>query len=232
MRVFTHAMVWAMLFSVETALAAQLTFDLRWRDTGTSTLPFNSIGEISANTGNGCPVIGGSGNLDGYRLDVVVTAIVPFSASVTTLGWSAADSGMTLRTPLPTPSFASGTVGSLSPVSPDYRTVAECPLTNCDTAVGSIGGLGLSNVAAGTYTVGSLSFDLTGIGVDAHEIQTFFITGVDGVLSISGMSTTYLSTELNGAVVSIVPEPGIASLPGLGLSVLGARQKARPRSLG
>ena len=221
-----YGIICALLFSVETAVAAQITFDLQWRDTSTSTLAFNSIGEISANTGNGCPVIGGSGSLDGYCLDVVVTATVPFSASTATLGWSTADSGMTAPSP-PSRAFETGTYGSsFIPVYPAFRASTECTLTNCDTAVGSFGSISLSNQPTGTYTVGSLSFDLTGIGVGTHEIQPFFVSGVDGAVNAS---YTYLSTEFNGAVVNVVPEPETALLLGLGLSVLDARRKTWPR---
>lgn len=207
---------------------AAVSIDLIWANSGTGTLTFAGGSPPTANTNGGCVATPGNGNnYDGYCLNIVVTSAEPFALASTTLGWSAGDSGIAAAA-IPGKSFAPGAVGTFGAVTPNPQSAAECTLTNCDTAVGSFGGLSLTNIAAGTYTIGSISFNLTGAAIGTNNIQAFLRSGIDDALNATGAS---IPLTVSGAtlIINAIPEPGTASLLGLGIVglVLAGRRRNR-----
>ena len=79
-------------------------------------------------------------------------------------------------------------------------------------------------LGAGTYTVGTLVFD-TGSAVGLINISSFLLGGFDGFLDSTGGAVG--AVQLNGATLFVVPEPGTASLLGLGLLGLMAASRQR-----
>ena len=203
---------------------AAVSIDLIWASTGTGTLTFPAGSPPDANAGGGC--ISKTGPLDGYCLNVVMTASEGVAGAAVTVGWSAADSGIA-AVAIPGKAFVLGSVSTFGPVTPNPASIADCTLTNCDTAIGSFGGLSTTNIPAGTYTIGSISFNLTSLAAGTSNIQNFLRSGIDGA---TNATPTTLQLATNSAVIiNAIPEPGTASLLGLGIVglVLAGRRRNR-----
>merc|ERR1712000_437664 len=117
---------------------------------------------------------------------------------------------------------------ALSPTGPAYRSTGECSVLGCDKVIGSVGAVAGSDAgAAGTWTLGSANFDLTGTVVGTHEIENFWRENIDGIGNTT--SDLPLTTPLASGYVTVVPEPGTVSLLGLGIVglVLAGRRRDR-----
>ncbi len=211
---------------------AAITLDMIWAAPasvggGTPTLSF--VGTPDANLGGGCKKIH-VGQQDGYCLQLILTIDVPWAAATSNFGWSEAGSGMA-NTNVADYSFGFNNplkALALSPTGPIYRMTNECSVVGCDKVIGSVGAVAGSDAGtAGTFTLGSVNFDLTGTEVGTHEIENFYRVGIDMIMNTLG--------ELPGTgpgssgYVTVVPEPGTVSLLGLGIVglVLAGRRRDR-----
>jgi len=96
---------------------------------------------------------------------------------------------------------------------------------NGDT-VGAFGGLSLSFVPAGSYTLGDITFT-AGSATGSFAINPFQRAGVDDWLDASAINV--VTPTLVGTTLNVIPEPGTAALLGLGLVGLiavGRRSRA------
>ena len=208
--------------------SANYTIDLIWSDTGTATLTLSPGDPSVGPVGGACA--GGflyDGSATGRCLEVRLTATAPLTAALVTLGWNTAASGLQVdHVGLKSHGIygASGFAGA-SPTQPTVAGTANCAGLGCDTAFGSFGGVTGAPLVAGSYTIGSINFDTSGTLVGVHNILVFLRTGIDGV---TDRKFNVVPVQLNGALISdAIPEPGTASL--LGLGVLGLCAIARRR---
>ncbi len=231
MRRIAFSIIAATCFIAGSAGAA-ITLDMIWAAPasvggGTPTLSF--VGTPDANLGGGCLKFG-VGQQDGYCLELILTIDVPWAAATSNFGWSEAGSGMA-NTNVADYSFGFNNplkALALSPTGPIYRMTNECSVVGCDKVIGSVGAAaGADSGAAGTWTLGSVNFDLTGTVVGTHEIENFWRDGIDDIINTVG----HLPGGAPGAsgYVTVVPEPGTVSLLGLGIVglVLAGRRRNR-----
>ncbi|MCP4241311.1 MAG: PEP-CTERM sorting domain-containing protein [bacterium] len=96
--------------------------------------------------------------------------------------------------------------------------------------IGSVGAVAGSDAgAAGTWTLGSVNFDLTGTVVGTHEIENFWRENIDGIANTIG-ELPGTGPGASGYVTLVpIPEPGTVSLLGLGIVglVLAGRRRNR-----
>jgi hypothetical protein len=219
--------VGAVMFFFAGNAGANYTIDLIWADNSSATLTVSpgdpTVGATAGPCSSGFLY---NGSATGRCLIVRLTAAVSLTASITTLGWDAATSGLAIDH-IGLRSFG-GFGGSFAPAAPVFPKVAgtaDCSPA-CDTAFGSFGGLSASAFAGGVYTLGSINFDTSGVLGGSHDILNFLRTGVDGTTNKKFIASP---VQLNGAILNVVPEPGTASLLGLGIMGLvlaGRRRKA------
>ena len=207
--------------------SASYTVDLIWADTGTATLTILPGDAAAPSSGNLCTdgASGLNGAGAGRCLLVRLTATAPWTASISTLGWNAASSGLAhdwtgFRSH---GQFVANPTGGAGPTPASALTTNCAPA--CDTAWGSFGSLAAGPIGAGTYIYGSINFDTSGVLAGSHSILNFLRTGVDGATNKSFVPSPVF---LNGATLNVIPEPGTASLLGLGIMglVLAGRRKA------
>jgi hypothetical protein len=231
MRRIAFSIIAATCFIAGSAGAA-ITLDMIWAAPasvggGTPTLSF--VGTPDANLSGGCKKLG-VGQQDGYCLQLILTIDVPWAAATSNFGWSEAGSGMA-NTNVADYSWGFNNpmkALALSPTGPAYRSTGECSVLGCDKVIGSVGAAaGADAGAAGTWTLGSVNFNLTGTLVGTHEIENFWRDGIDDIINTVG----HLPGGAPGAsgYVTVVPEPGTVSLLGLGIVglVLAGRRRNR-----
>ena len=233
MRRIAFSIIAATCFIAGSAGAA-ITLDMIWAAPasvggGTPTLSF--VGTPDANLGGGCKKIH-VGQQDGYCLQLILTIDVPWAAATSNFGWSEAGSGM-VNTNVADYSFGYNnplTALGLTHINPAYRSTGECSVVGCDKVIGSVGAAaGADSGAAGTWTLGSVNFDLTGTVVGTHEIENFFRENIDGIGNTIG-ELPGTGPGASGYVTLVpIPEPGTVSLLGLGIVglVLAGRRRNR-----
>jgi hypothetical protein len=95
-------------------------------------------------------------------------------------------------------------------------------LAGCDHRFNSFGFLVNPSAGSGiTYTAGTITLDLTGATPGTYTIVTYVTSGVDG-------PNDNTNNPHNSAILTIIPEPGTASL--LGLGMLGLVMAGRRRN--
>ena len=188
--------------------------DLIWADSGTPTL---EVTYPDTNPG-GSPCHPRAGAQAGYCLTVRLTATETFRYASTSIGWNANSSGIAVSF-LPPKSQGPGMgLGAKTPNSPS--TTAACAGAGCDTSAGSWGGGRTSIIAAGTYLIGSITFDLSAAANGAHTILNFPRSGIDGLQNGQG-PVLFLPVQLNNATLQVGPldsdgEDPSPSVPALG----------------
>ena len=211
------------------------TIDLIWSVNG---LPYLNISPNDPTAANSGACAGGfrATITTGRCLEVRLTADAIFKAAVVSIGWNSASSGLRLggTGDLSFGQFGSGPLG-LGPTAPNVAGTGDCaglvgPVSGqgCDTAHGSFGGATAGIVAPGTYTIGSINFDTSGVSVGLFDVLAFLRTGVGGVVDKQGNAAP---VQLNGAVIDVshgppIPEPATAALLGLGLVALAVSRRA------
>lgn len=222
MRSFAVALVASLFLFVGNANASY-TIDLLWADNGTPTLTVTPGDGTAANVGS-CTTGFFSTETGGRCLEVRLTASSSFKAAIITLGWDNSTSGLVVGQvgSKSFGAFGSGPPG-LGPVLPKVAGTADCAPA-CDTAYGSFGGATAGTTGAGVYTVGSINFDTSGVLAGLHNILNFLRTGVDGAVNKGGSPAPI---QINGAILNVIPEPGTASLLGLGIMGLVAAGRSR-----
>ena len=224
MRNVAVALIASMVLFAGTA-SANYTIDLIWADTGTATLTVLPGDAAAAAGGDLCSTGFISAAGTGRCMLVRFTAAATFKASISTIGWNTAASGVTVD-------FAAnrsygqwnGLGLSLAPVLPKVAGTVDCA-PGCDSAYGSFGGATAGAIGAGTYTLGSINFNTSGALAGVHSFTDFFRTGVGDV--VNGKGVPGQTVQVNGAILNVIPEPGTASLLGLGIMglVLAGRRR-------
>jgi hypothetical protein len=106
--------------------------------------------------------------------------------------------------------------------------IGDCTAFGCDNAIGSFGGVNSVAQDPGTFVIGSINVDTSGSLAGLQELINFLRSGVDGVTNKKLVASP---VEINSAFLNVtpIPEPGTASLLGLGIMGLvlaGRRRKA------
>ena len=197
--------------SVSGSASASFTIDLIWVDSGTGTL---TVGAAAPGVSNCHPR---AGTQTGRCLQIRLTAAESFRWATTTLAWNAW-TGIAASY-IPNKSFAPGALGDALAAFPALSSYCAPADPGC---VGSFGGGTPGSVAAGTYIVGSISFDLSGAfpaipgTFVTYTVQNFFRDGFDGILN---SNMTFVPVQLEDAKLILAPQQGTASLLGLGIAV-------------
>jgi len=193
---------------------ASCTIDLIWADSGTSHVSFDVPSLNSTDPGTLCRTGARSNAGDGRCLLVQLRAAEKFTSAIVGLGWDAATSGIGIGVDF-VPELSFGRFGGngatgMGPTSPAIRNPIDC-VPACDTAWGFFGGESVAAVAQGTYIIGSVNFDVSGIFGGLHSVVGFLTPGVGG---ITDERLDPAPVQLNSATIEWVPEPGSAALLG------------------
>lgn len=220
MRAYRAGLVALIVFVLSAGSAsASYTLDLIWADTGNSHIDLESPGDPTApSSGTLCHTGARSGAGAGRCLLVRLTAEAQFTAAIMTLGWDAASTGLAIDF-APFRSIgqfgASGIPGAAG-VSPSPASSSGCS-PQCDSAFGSFGVVSAAAVPAGTYVIGSVNIDTSGVLPFADVILAFLRPGID---KVTDKNFAVAPVQLNPATLFIAPEPGTAALLGLGIFAL------------
>lgn len=224
MKPYRPALLVAALLFASASAHASYTIDLVWSDTGTPTLTV-SPGDASA-TSNGTPCETANAPAQfGRCLEFRVTAAAPFSAALVELGWNQTTSGLDVAR-IPARSFAVASIPGFTPATPTDQSPVPCN-PPCQRLIGPFGGtralIGGSDAPAGSYRIGSILLDASGllVGGGPHVLT--------GSLASSFLDKkgNPVPVQLNGAIIAIIPEPSTAALLGAGLLSLLAATRSR-----
>jgi hypothetical protein len=186
-------------------------------------LEFQSSGGICTAGSASCTAEVG----DTVLLDVIMVMNVNRNANNTSVGFDLSSMGLsntdvtadTFQFGTTTPSTLNGVVwggpGSQDNTAAANVVDAECntALAGCDARYSSFGYIHTVSLGAGmAYTAGTISIDLTGANTGTWTIATYVRTGVNA----PGDNTANPHMDAFLTIVPI-PEPGTASLLGLGL---------------
>lgn len=223
------AAVAACLFVAGSAGAA-MTVDLVWLDNSATTLTVSA-----GDTGNhACD--GFNNSAAGRCMKVVLTVDESAFLSQQSVSWSNSI-GLTAAHAAMFPKFQAIAVGKNSdPFGPFPN--AHFPTNGINNPVGIISSFAagvtaagadpnVTYLGAGTYTLGTIVWDVSSTVVGSHLIDNIIVGGLDGFIDSTGGIVNSIVT-LNTATLNVVPEPGTASLLGLGL--LGLLVASRRRS--
>ena len=206
--------------------SAQVTVDLVWRDSGTSSL----VVPVNDPSGAGCAELPGTGRcLDAVLINSIPMAIVSWS-----VGWDENNgvlaASVTGFTPFGVP--GGNFTALLFPVaivgpSPEC---AGSPIF-CTNTIGNVGGQATpfpaAALSAGTYTLATFRMDTSGVTATT-VFQAIERLGIDGFLDSSG---NIVAATLGSATLDVgaeaVPSLGAAGLTVLAASLLAAGALAR-----
>ena len=212
------------LLALAGSAAADATFSLRWRDTGSRSLailPGDAAG-------------GGQRQLDLYlEIDVLwaghgVTVAVPEAGGVSVDGIQLWDSSEVFGDSFfccdPSLTLDLASWPQLDGFSEAYSFISLMSIPH-----------GPPWAAPGEYLVGTLDVN-TSSATGAVEIESMFLAGLDGLLVDDGTGTevfsddaTFLNATLGTAQLFIVPEPATAVLLAGGLVALGITRRRSTR---
>ena len=227
-KVFSVALMATLACVFGLSANAGVTVDVIFQDTGTSALDV----PITSPTGTGCAFGGYSGGSvsTGYCMDVILTSthdmtVVSTSVSYDNTNGLAIASMYEWKGPIVSPGRIPTqcvNVGGLV----DQGGVIES--FDC--------GISFPNnppvLAAGTYRVGTIIWDATGGAISSNAISAVINDLFDGVGAVINGNVVFLGSGdivVNPGSLNIIPEPGTASLLGLGLVGLilaGRRSRA------
>jgi hypothetical protein len=217
------------LFTVGSA-SAGVTIDLIWAD-GSGTALTVSAGDTG---NNGCD---GFFNSTAGRCMLVVWTVDADGLFVgsNSVGWSNL-SGISATHAAFFPQFKNIPVGKASdpwgpfPSAHFPTNGINNPAARITAFTGAVQTAGatpsVTYLGAGTYQVGTIVWDVSGASAGTHIIAPFLESGIDGFLDSTNAQTN--APVLNAATLNVVPEPGTASLLGLGL--LGLLVASRRRN--
>ena len=209
---------------------AGVTIDVQFRD---ATVP-SGITISPGDAGTGCAFggYGGGSVATGQCMDVVLRSTFDMIVIATSLTYDS-DNGLAVGTLYawkgPIVAWATSRSG---PIPTACATVALSDMTNSIESFGC--NVNPPNnppvVAAGTYRIGTIVWDATGTVAGSETIAAYFRTGEAVGVIINGTPTSLIGSVVMGThILTIIPEPGTASLLGLGLIGLilaGRRSRA------
>jgi hypothetical protein len=208
---------------------AGATLDLIWANSGTPTLTI-SASPVQGDTG--CRGATGIAPQDGECLYIVLTLSEEITLSTTAVGWDDSNGLAALEYNVARPKLGIKDTNKDGNFSIDTFTALSSSIVGahpdclpCTDTVRNIGGappaqttFGASSppngtpVFPGVFTLGSIIWD-TSATFNSTVIDNFQRTGVDGTLDGTAGA---IAVVVNDALL-FIPEPGTASLLGLGL---------------
>jgi hypothetical protein len=227
-KVFSVALM-AFAFGLVQSANAGVTIDLHFRD---ATVP-TGITINAGDLGPGCLFGGYAGGsvASGYCMDVVMTSDHAFVGMAATVTYDS-DNGLAIGSMYewvgPVVGWSRGAPNAwCSPPGGLQDVGGEIRSFDCVVAPPAPP----PSVAAGTYTIGTIVWDTSGTTSGTEVIAAMINDLIDGVAAIiNGNVVTLTSADVvvGSHILTIIPEPGTASLLGLGLVglILAGRRRS------
>jgi hypothetical protein len=192
--------------------SAGVTIDLVWRDTSTAGLTITA-----GDAGATCTLTGANGGVvPGRCMDVYMIltgdTLTGFGVSVAyppVIGLTMNDGWQWFGTTFVDPQ--TGKTATFAPVTSHAMTAGGGVVTDMNGIVAPPNGP--PSLPPGTYKIGTIVWDASGVSAGSH-ILSAFLTLSDGFANGAHVLITPI---LHNAVLDVIPEPGTASLLGLGL---------------
>jgi hypothetical protein len=249
MRKILSVAVFACALMFAGTAGAGLTVDLIWQDTGTAaltlTVPVPNTGGPGSQCGHNQRLqadgLAGRCMHVQWTVDGAEGPLFFGSNSVSfTTGAGLQGLSASFLNACPAACSDAGINGSIAVGKGAFFTAFPDPTVDINNLVGTIGfftgavnqtppGDGTTGLAPGTYNVGTIIWD-TSSATGVIDIASFINPLIDLFLASGGLgnaNVTITDVTLNGATLNLVPEPGTASLLGLGLMGLIVASRRR-----